>query len=161
MSDGVDGALSRYGPSEAKSKVVILVTDGRNNAGRIEPADAAQLAKLMGIRVYTVGVGTRGLARYPMGRGAFGRMDYQMIQADVDEDSLRQIADVTGGRYYRATDRDELEQIFADIDRLEKSEIDVQRHVRYREHFPPFLRVSACALAAAALAGATFWRSFP
>lgn len=161
IGSGLASGVSRLKESKAASRVIVLVTDGRNNAGRIEPGDAAQVARLMGVRVYTVGVGTRGLARYPTGRGLFGRIEYQMVQADVDDDALRRIADATGGRYYRATDRDELDEIFADIDRLEKSEIDVKRHVRYREHFAPLVRAAACAIVAAALAGGAFWRSFP
>jgi Ca-activated chloride channel family protein len=157
---GLASAVSRLKDSKAASRIVILVTDGRNNAGRIEPVDAAKIAQLMGIKVYTVGIGTRGQARVPVGRDMFGRTQYQMIQADVDEPTLLKIADMTSGRYYRATDGEQLERIFADIDQLEKSEIDVRRHVRYREHFPPILRLAAGFVAVAALAG-TYFRSFP
>ena len=158
---GLASALSRLKDSKARSRLVILVTDGRNNAGRIEPADAAAIAKLLGVRIYAVGVGTRGLARYPVGQGLFGRTEYQMVRADVDDDTLRSLADATGGLYYRATDRDELAKIFAAIDALEKSQVDVKRHVRYHEHFAPLLRIAALALVGAVLVGATFWRRFP
>ena len=160
LGSGLASAVSRLRSSKAASRVIVLVTDGRNNAGRIEPLDAAQIAALLGQRVYTVGVGTRGLADYPM-RGAFGRVEYRKIEADVDEDSLMAIAARTHGRYFRATDRDELQQIFTEIDRLEKSEIDVQRHVRYRELFPPLARACAILAVLGALGGLTAWRTFP
>jgi len=157
---GLASAVNRLKSSKSKSRVVILVTDGRNNSGFMAPDDAAEIARLLGIKVYTVGVGTRGEAPLPV-RAAFGRVEYRMIRADVDEPTLQRIADLTGGRYFRATHPDELEQIFTDIDLLEKTEMEVERHVRWREAYPPFVRAAAIVLAAALLLGATWWRTFP
>ncbi len=160
LGAGLASAVNRLRASKAKSKVVILVTDGRNNSGFISPEDAAEIARLLAVKVYTIGVGSRGEAPLPV-RGAFGRVEYRMVRADVDEPALRAIADATGGVYYRATRAGELEQIFGVIDALEKSEIEVERHVRWRENYPPFAQAAA-ALALLALAcGATVWRTYP
>ena len=160
LGSGLASAVNRLKASKSKSRVVILVTDGRNNSGFIAPDDAAEIARLLGIKVYTIGVGTRGEAPLPV-RTGFGRVEYRMIRADVDEPTLQRIADLTSGRYYRATKPDELAQIFDDIDRLEKTEIEVERHVRWREAYPPFARAAAGVLAAALLLGATVWRTSP
>jgi Ca-activated chloride channel family protein len=157
---GLASAVNRLKDSPAKSRVIILVTDGRNTTGRIEPVDAAEIARVMGLRVYTVGVGTKGLAPYPV-PGAFGRIEYRRVPADVDDETLQLIADRTNGRYFRATDRDELQGIFEDIDRLEKSVIDVQRHVRWRELFPPFAGAAAALAVLGIVGSATLWRTFP
>jgi Ca-activated chloride channel family protein len=153
-------AVGRLRESQAKTKVVILVTDGRNNAGRIEPLDAAEMARLLGVRVYAIGIGSRGPAPYPV-RSAFGRVSYRNVQSDIDEETLQAIADATGGEYFRATARGELEGIFRRIDDLEKTEMEVERHVLHHEHFPPFVRVAAALFAALMTAGATLWRTFP
>lgn len=160
LGSGLASAVNRLKTSKSKSRVVILVTDGRNNSGFIAPDDAAEIARLLGVKVYTIGVGTRGEAPLPV-RGAFGRTEYRMVRADVDEPGLQRIADLTSGRYYRATRAGELEQIFADIDRLEKTEIEVERHVRWREAYPPIARAAAGLLALGLLLGGTLWRTFP
>jgi len=153
-------AVGRLRESKAASRVVILVTDGRNNAGRIEPADAAEMARLLGVRVHAIGIGSRGPAPYPV-RTAFGRITYRNVQSDIDEDTLREVADATGGEYFRATDRAELQRIFQRIDSMEKTEIEVEHHVLHHEHFPPFVRAAAALFALTALAGATLWRTAP
>jgi Ca-activated chloride channel family protein len=160
LGSGLASAVNRLKDSKAKSRVVILVTDGRNNSGFISPDDAAEIARLMGVKVYAIGVGTRGEAPLPV-RGPFGRVEYRMVRADVDETGLQRIADATSGRYYRATHGGELEQIFEDIDKLEKTEIEVERHVRWREAYPSFARAAALVLASALLLGATVWRTSP
>lgn len=160
LGSGLASAVNRLKESKAKSRVVILVTDGRNNSGFMSPDDAAEIARLMGVRVYAVGVGTRGEAPIPV-RGAFGRTEYRMIRADVDEETLQHVTDTTGGRFYRATRAGELEQIFDDIDKLEKSEMAVDRHVRWRELYPPLARAAAVLCALALVSGATLWRTFP
>lgn len=160
LGSGLASAVNRLKDSKSRSRVVILVTDGRNNSGFMAPDDAAEIARLLSIKVYTIGVGTRGEAPLPV-RGAFGRVEYRMVRADVDEPALQRIADLTSGRYYRATRAGELEEIFADIDRLEKTEIEVERHVRWREAYPPIVRAAAALLSFGLLLGATVWRTFP
>lgn len=153
-------AVNRLRESGADSRVVILVTDGRSNAGRVEPSDAAEMARLLGVRVYTVGIGTRGEALYPV-RGPFGVRSYQRIRSDIDEETLKEIARTTGGEYFRATHRGELEGIFDLVDELERTEIEVEEHVRHRELFPEILRAAGSLLALVLLAGATWWRTSP
>ena len=138
IGDGLASSVSRLKDSEAISKVVILLTDGDNNAGSIDPATAAEMAKLFGIRVYTIGVGTRGTAPYPVPT-PFGGIQYQQIQVTINEPLLQQIADVTGGKYYRATSNEKLAQIYEEIDQLERSKIEINEFTRIHEEFLPFV----------------------
>lgn len=131
---GLATAVKRLQASEAESKVVVLLTDGRSNRGEIGPITAAGMAQALGVRVYTVGAGTRGLARVPVDNGVFGRR-YANIQADVDEPTLQEIADLTGGRYFRASDSDGLSAIYQEINDLETTEIEVRHFTRYGELF--------------------------
>jgi Ca-activated chloride channel homolog len=131
---GLATAVKRLQASEAESKVVVLLTDGRSNRGEIGPITAAGMAQALGVKVYTVGAGTRGLARVPVDNGVFGRQ-YANIQADVDEPTLKEIADLTGGRYFRAADRDGLAAVYQAINDLETTEIEVQHFTRYGELF--------------------------
>lgn len=114
------------------------MTDGDNNAGSVDPSTAAEMAKLFGIRVYTIGVGTRGKAPYPV-QTPFGGIQYQQIDVNINEPLLQQIADVTGGKYFRATSNEKLEQIYAEIDQLERSKIEVNEFKRVHEEFLPFV----------------------
>jgi Ca-activated chloride channel family protein len=132
---GLALALNRLRGSDAQSKVVVLLTDGRNNRGEIDPSTAASLAQTLGIRVYTVGVGTRGDAPYPVQDPILGKR-YVYLRADLDDEALTSIANTTGGRYFRATDRDSLAEIFKSIDALEKSDIKVRHYARWSELFP-------------------------
>ncbi len=116
-----------------KSKVIILLTDGENNAGELEPLKAAELAQTMGIRIYTIGVGTRGRAPFPVRVGFSGRQMLQWMDVNIDEDTLRKVAAATGGKYFRATDTESLTHIYAEIDQLEKTEIESKQFVDYRE----------------------------
>jgi Ca-activated chloride channel family protein len=138
IGDGLASSVSRLKDSEAVSKVVILLTDGDNNAGSIDPATAAEMAKLFGVRVYTIGVGTRGTAPYPV-QTPFGGIQYQQIQVTINEPLLQQIADETGGKYYRATSNEKLEQIYEEIDQLERSKIEINEFTRIHEEFLPFV----------------------
>ena len=133
IGNGLATAINRLKDSEAKSKVIILLTDGVNNRGDITPATAADLAKTFGIRVYTVGVGASGIAPFPV-QTPFG-VQYQNRRVEIDEDILRAIADRTGGVYYRATDNDKLAQVYSEIDQLEKSKIDVIQFRRIDEKY--------------------------
>ena len=145
IGDGLASAVSRLKDSEAISKVVILLTDGDNNAGSIDPATAAEMAKLFGIRVYTIGVGTRGTAPYPV-QSAFGGVRYTQIPVTINEPLLQQIADETGGNYYRATSNEKLEQIYEQIDQLERSKIEINEFTRVHEEFLPFVLLSLALL---------------
>lgn len=131
-------SLNRLRESKAKSKVIILVTDGVNNRGEIQPIDAAKIAQALGVKIYAVGVGTSGTARFPVNDPVYGKI-YVDMQVEIDEESLRQIAGLTEGLYYRATDRPALEKIFEDIGRLEKTKIKVKTYTHYRERFADFL----------------------
>lgn len=137
----IASAAARLKDSSAKSKVVVLVTDGVNNAGEIDPVSAAAVAKGLGIKVYTIGVGTEGRAPVPVPvtNPLTGEREIRRVPMNlqVDEALLQQIAERTGGRFYRATDQDALRTVFADIDRLEKTPLAVKRYVRYREAFMP------------------------
>lgn len=136
IGDGLATAISRLKDSKAISKVIILLTDGVNNAGSVDPLSAAEMAKLYGIRVYTVGVGTQGYAPYPV-QTPFGTQ-MQRMKVQIDENLLRKIAEKTGGEYFRATDNSTLKKIFAKIDKMEKSKIDVQEFKKKKEMFFPF-----------------------
>jgi Ca-activated chloride channel family protein len=130
---GLATAVNRIKDSEAKSKVIILLTDGVNNRGEIAPATAAGIAKTYGIRVYTIGVGTQGMAPYPV-QTPYG-IQYQDMPVEIDEAILKDIALNTGGKYFRATDNDKLVQVYAEIDKLEKSKIDVKQFSRKEEKY--------------------------
>jgi Ca-activated chloride channel homolog len=133
IGNGLATAVNRIKDSEAKSKVIILLTDGVNNRGEIAPATAAGIAKTYGIRVYTIGVGTQGVAPYPV-QTPYG-MQYQDMQVEIDEAILRDIAQTTGGKYFRATDNNKLVQVYNEIDKLEKSKIDVRQLSRKYEKY--------------------------
>ena len=145
IGDGLASSVSRLKDSEAISKVVILLTDGDNNAGSIDPATAAEMAKLFGIRVYTIGVGTRGTAPYPV-QTPFGGIQYQQIPVTINEPLLQQIADETGGKYYRATSNEKFEQIYDEIDQLERSKIEINEFTRVHEEFLPFVLIGLALL---------------
>lgn len=138
IGDGLASSVSRLKDSEAISKVVILLTDGDNNAGSVDPSTAAEMAKLFGIRVYTIGAGTRGTAPYPV-QTPFGGIQYQQLEVNINEPLLQQIADMTGGKYFRATSNEKLEQIYEEIDKLERSKIEVNEFKRVHEEFLPFV----------------------
>ena len=130
---GLATAVNRIKDSKAKSKVIILLTDGVNNRGEIAPATAADIAKTFGIRVYTIGVGTQGTAPYPV-TTPYG-IQYQDMPVEIDEGILQEIAKNTGGKYFRATDNDKLMQVYKEIDKLEKSKIDVRQFSRKEERY--------------------------
>jgi len=130
---GLANAVSRIKDSQAKSKVIILLTDGSNNRGEIAPVTASEIAKTFGIRVYTIGVGTKGEAPYPI-QTAFG-VQYRNIPVDIDEPTLKQIAATTGGQYFRATNNASLKEIYAEIDQLEKTKISVQEFSKKQEEY--------------------------
>ena len=154
---GLATAVNRIKDSEAKSKVIILLTDGVNNMGEIAPATAAGIARSFGIRVYTIGMGTRGMAPYPV-RTPFG-IQYQNMRVEIDEPVLQQIAAETGGKYFGATDNDKLVQVYAEIDKLEKSKIDVRQFSRKEEEYLVPAIIAFCIIALELLVRYTVMRN--
>ncbi len=136
---GLATAVNRLKDSDAKSKIIILLTDGVNNTGYINPITAAEIAKQYGIRVYTIGVGTMGSAMSPVNRGIDGEYYFAMSRVEIDTELLKKISEMTSGQYFRAIDRASLENIYAEIDRLEKTEIEVNVFKRYKDEYRPFL----------------------
>ncbi len=130
---GLANAINRLKDSKAKSKVIILLTDGVNNQGEIDPITAAEMAKTFGIRVYTIGIGTHGTAPYPV-QTMFGTQ-YQQMKVDIDEVTLRKIAKITDGQYFRATSKMQLKKIYAKIDKLEKTKIKVKEYSKKEEQY--------------------------
>lgn len=134
IGNGLATAINRLRESEAKSKVIILLTDGVNNRGEIAPLTAAEIAQAHGIRVYTIGVGTRGTAPYPA-VDMFGNITFVPQKVEIDEKTLGEIASLTGGRYFRATDKAKLKAIYDEINQLEKSKVEVSERIAYHELF--------------------------
>lgn len=128
--------------TKSKSKIVILMTDGQNNSGKIAPLTAAEAAQALGVKVYTIGVGMRGEAPMPAGRNPFtGEMQYRMIPVDIDEDTLQQIASKTGGKYYRADNSERFQAIYAEIDKLEKTEMDLKKYSQHFQLYPAVIAI--------------------
>ena len=157
---GLAAAVSRLRASPARSKVAVLVTDGRNNRGQIGPEAAAEAARALDIRVHTVGVGTEGLAPVPYDAGPLGRR-YVMQELDLDEELLKEMAGRTGGQYFRATDAEGLRAVFQTIDEMEKSEIESKVRILYTELFPRVLLPAAILLLLEGLAASTRLRRVP
>lgn len=132
---GLATAVNRLRESDAKSRVIILLTDGVNNQGSIPPLTAAEIAREFGIRVYTIGVGTMGKALSPVGIYPNGKYKYDYVDVEIDEQLMQDVAEMTGGQYFRATDAAKLEQIYAEIDQLEKTRIEVTQHSRKHEEY--------------------------
>lgn len=145
LGDGLATAVNRLRESKAVSKVIILLTDGVNNSGSLDPRSAAEIAKLYGIRIYTIGIGTLGMAPYPV-QTPFG-IQIQMVPVEIDEPLLKEIAQMTNGKYFRATNNDKLRAIYKEIDQLEKSKIDVTEFRRKNEQFLPLLYLGFILLA--------------
>lgn len=134
IGNGLATAINRLRESDAKSKVIILLTDGVNNRGEITPLTAAEIAKAQGIRVYTIGVGTMGMAPYPA-IDMFGQLTFVNQKVEIDEKTLTAMAEMTGGKYFRATDKAKLQAIYDEINQLEKSKVEVTERVSYHELF--------------------------
>jgi Ca-activated chloride channel family protein len=159
IGDGLANGVYRLKESQAISKVIILLTDGINNMGSLDPLSAAEIAKLYGIRVYTIGVGTIGTAPYPV-QTPFGKR-YQNMEVNIDEALLQQIASLTGARYFRATDNEKLAAIYKEIDRLEKSKIDVTEFRKKNEEFLLFALLAVIILICESLLRHTIFRTIP
>ncbi len=157
---GLATAVNRIRESKAKSKVIILLTDGVNNRGDVGPVTAAEIAAGMGIRVYTIGVGSKGNAPIPV-QDMFGRTVTRDMRVEIDEDVLRKIADVTGGTYFRATDNNKLREIYQEIDQLEKTRLDVKHFSKKKEEYFPFLLAAMLILLLEILLRYTIFRTIP
>ena len=159
IGSAIASASNRLKDRESKSRIVVLLTDGDNNAGKVPPLTAAEAAKALGIKVYTVAAGTRGFAPMPM--VMFGRTVYQNVRVTVNEEALTQIAKLTDAQFYRATDSKSLAQIFAQIDKLEKSTVTMSQFKQVRELFPWFLAAGGALAGLSLLLEQTAWRRLP
>lgn len=155
----LSASINRLRDLKSKSKIVILMTDGQNNAGKVPPLTAAEAAKALGVKVYTIGVGIRGYAPFPV--MVFGQKTYRQMQVDIDEETLTAVADKTGGKYYRADSTDTLRRIYAEIDQFEKSEALVKKFVRRHELFHWAAIPGLILLLAEVLLAHTIWRRLP
>lgn len=157
---GLATSVNRLKESRAKGKVIILLTDGVNNSGFIDPKIASELAIEFGIKVYTIGIGSNGMALSPIGILPNGSFQYGNIQVEIDEDLLKQIAETTGGKYFRATSNTKLEQIYEEINKLEKTEIEETKYKSYNELFRPLVLAAFGLLLFELLLRYTVFRSF-
>ncbi len=160
IGDALATALNRLRDLKAKSKIIILATDGQNNAGKVDPLLAAEAAAALGVKIYTVGIGEQGQAPMPA-RDMFGRKVYQMVPVDVDEETLQKIADKTGGKYYRADNAEKFKQIYDEIDKLEKTEATVSKFTEFKELFPWLVTAGLALLLIELVLGQTAFRRLP
>ncbi|MFN8309495.1 MAG: VWA domain-containing protein, partial [Chitinophagales bacterium] len=158
---GLATSVQRLKDSESKSKVVILMTDGVNNRGLIDPATASDIALQFGVRCYTIGVGTNGLAYTPVAMDGAGRLIFDYAEVQIDEPILKDISKKTGGQYFRATDNRKLKQIFEEIDRLEKTKINVSAYTHKTEKFYPFALAALLCLLLELIFRYTIFKSLP
>ena len=159
IGEGLATAISRIKDSKAKSKVIIMLTDGVNNKGQISPVTAGEIAKTFGIRVYTIGVGKNGTAPYPF-QTPFG-IQYQNVPVEIDEAIMQQISDATDGKYFRATNNDKLKEIYAEIDKMEKTKVEVTEFRRYTEEYFPYALLAAAFFILEITLRLTLLRSLP
>jgi len=160
VGSALTAALNRLRELKSKSKIVILMTDGQNNAGKVPPLTAAEAAEKLGVKVYTIGVGTRGLAPIPY-LDDRGRKRYIQQPVNIDEATLEQIAQRTGGKYYRADRTEALRAIYAEIDQMEKTEVEVKKYQQYRELFPWVVLPGLALLLLELILANTVWRTLP
>lgn len=161
IGSAIASACNRLKDRKSKSKIVVLLTDGDNNAGRIAPPTAAEAARALGIKVYTIGAGTDGYAPYPVGKDMFGRAVYEQVKFGFDETGLKEIARITNAHCYRAADSEALVECFKQIDQLEKTKMEVTQFKRYRDLFQWFAAAGFAALACGAALSQTIWRKLP
>ncbi|MDY7395949.1 VWA domain-containing protein [Aureibaculum sp. 2210JD6-5] len=157
---GLGSAVNRLKDSKAKSKVIILLTDGVNNSGFIDPKTATELAKELYIKVYTIGIGTNGTAEFPVARDINGRLIFKMQPVEIDEQLLKFIANETEGKYFRATDNEKLASIYDEINKLEKTEIEEFKYYNYQERYRPLVLLGGFLILFEMLLRFTVFRSF-
>ena len=160
IGDALTTAVNRLRDLKAKSKIIILATDGQNNSGKVDPLLAAEAAAALGVKIYTVGIGEQGQAPMPA-RDMFGRKVYQMVPVDVDEATLQKIADKTGGKYYRADNAEKFQKIYAEIDKLEKTEATISKYTEFKELFPWLVTAGLALLLIELVLGQTAFRRLP
>ncbi len=160
IGSGISTALNRLKDTESKGKVIVLLTDGRNNSGKISPAIAAEAAKALSVKIYTIGAGTKGYAPYP-GKDFFGNTVYTKVKIDIDEKTLIDIASKTTAKYYRATDSKSLREIYREIDKLEKVVVEEKGYFNHKELFPLFLSIAILLLAVEIILKNTVLRIIP
>ena len=160
IGSAIASAANRLKDKEAKTKLIVLLTDGDNNAGKVQPLTAAEAAKALGIRIYTIGAGTEGEAPFPL-QNAFGRTVYRNVLVKFDEKTLGEIATITNGQYFRATDTNSLRKIFSEIDKMEKTKVEVERTAQYRDLFQYVLIPGIACLLLEILLSQTVWRRLP
>ncbi len=157
---GLATAVNRLKESKAKSKVIILMTDGENNAGFLEPRTAAEIAKEYGIKVYTIGIGTNGMAEMPYAYAPNGGFIYRMMEVRIDEKLMRDIASTTGGKYFRATSNSKLTEIYDEINKLEKTDVEELKFYNYDEKYRNFILLAGILLLLEFLLRKTLFRGF-
>jgi len=157
---GLATSVNRLKDSKAKSKIIILLTDGVNNSGFIDPNTASELAVEYGIKTYTIGIGTNGMALSPVGTSQTGQMQYSRVQVEIDEELLKEISNVTGGQYFRATDNRKLKEVYKEIDKLEKTDVEEFKFYNYEEKFRPLVLFAGILLLIELLFRFTIFRSF-
>jgi len=160
IGDALTTAINRLRDLKAKSKIIILATDGQNNSGKIQPLMAADAAAALGVKIYTVGIGEQGMAPMPVFMGG-QKVGYQNVRVDVDEDTLQKIADKTAGKYYRADNAEKFRQIYAEIDKLEKTEATVSKYTEFKELFPWLVSGGLALLLLEVALGQTIFRRLP
>ena len=161
IGDGLATAINRIKGGKAKSKSIILLTDGSNNTGIVAPLTAAEIARRMGVKVYTIGIGTNGEAEFPIGRNIYGKVEYQLMPVVIDEVTLKKIANTTGGAYFRATDKSTLNDIFNEIDKLEKTKMDVKQFSHTEDNYLPWALALLALVIVELLARNTILRNIP
>lgn len=162
IGSGLTAALNRLRDLPSKSKIVILMTDGVNNAGKVPPLTAAEIAETLKIKVYTIGIGTQGTAPMPVGTDPFsGQKVYRQVPVDIDEETLTKVAERTGGKYYRADNSESFRKIYAEIDRLEKTDFEVKKYRQYEELFAWVILGGLFILLLEIILSQTVWRKLP
>lgn len=160
IGSAIASAANRLKDKEAKSKLLVLLTDGDNNAGRVTPLTATEAAKALGIRIYTIGAGTNGEVPFPF-NDPFGRTVYRNVLMQYNDDLLKQIASISKGKYFRAADTDTLKEVFNEIDQMEKTKVNVEKTSDYRDLFPMFLLAGFVLLGSEVLLSQTVWKRLP
>lgn len=161
IGSALASAVSRLKDRDSKTKLIVLLTDGANNAGKVLPLTSAEAAKALGMKIYTVGAGSDGPVPVPVGKDMFGKTVYQKMVFDFDEKLLDQIAKIGDGKYFRAADTDSMDKTFREIDRMEKTNVEVEKSADYRDLFPVLLALGVILLGAEAVLSQTIWRRLP
>ena len=160
IGSSLTAVRSRLRDVKTKSRIVILMTDGQNNSGKVPPLTAAEAAEALGVKIYTIGVGTKGMAPYPQ-KGPFGRTNFVQMKVNIDEETLKGIADKTGGKYYRADNSESFRQIYEEIDSLEKTEVEMQQYTKHEVLAAWFLLPGLILLILEMILNNTIWRKLP